>query len=821
MNEYNNIKNRFDTDQVIRQTVNPSSLSVIEAQQNYDNNLKRSIVLNFVKDLESLGWDIREDSNGSIMIETEYDKEYYSSYSDAFDVYKDTIVDDVYQGILDKEGYYNFYLGKEQIRYLGLEKEYEKQMEHAVEGVNHNLEDIDDSVNDILLSTDEEPKDVKNVNSTEEISADTQAIQNTMEDGSTATLTPSEDSAKTEDEKKDETEVKQEQESDERVEKNDNSQKQSEKSKSHDLNEIARQIDLQMKIDDVAILCGLNLEKNGRYSLRDRDHDSLVLDLKRNFFFWNSQGKRGGCVSLYREIMNVGFKEAVLKLMPNIDLDKEFVEAVREKPTELSDQDRHHDLYNQLKELNYDSEENKSMKQSIAYLTKTRGLNRDIINKMIGENMIYQISDSYGPKVAFVGRKDNMYISAVCQRSVSPKIKFKGDFKNCNYKVGWFYDPETKGQFGEKGNADKPLLVFEANIDMISYMSLLKECGVDYTQFAYLSCSSINHDICIPETCKEYGYNTVRVLFDNDYEGKENWGQNKAKEISSKLSKTGIDAKPIIPDIPSCKDWNDIIVGYRNNTISLETIKEQVLKDITDLVKSVPQIKEVHSTNMQLNENDSLIKSISFLENIPFLANKGIDIGIMSRLSKTNKEMFIDDKAETFIQTRTDLVPSCEKQLLVFESNMDMLSYMTLLKETGHNLAKYAFISDGNLNESKINGIKSINDKYQFKGVAYMPSKVGNESGSLSAMHIVSCLDAFNNNGIDVRYVSPAHASSWNERLNQYKEEKNKVQSQNKSVDKSQNKSVLQQMREMSGKTVSIDEMNRSAGHEKEMNRSR
>lgn len=815
MNEYNNIKNRFDTDQVIRQTVNPSSLSVIEAQQNYDNNLKRSIVRNFVKDLESLGWDIREDSNGSIMIETEYDKEYYSSYSDAFDVYKDTIVDDVYQGILDKEGYYNFYLGKEQIRYLGLEKEYEKQMEHAVEGVNHNLKDIDDSVNDILLRTDDESKDVESVNYTEEISADTQAIQNTMEDGSTATLTPFEDSAKTEDEKKDETEVMQEQESDDRVEKNDSRQKQSKKSKSHDLNEIARQIDLQMKIDDVAILCGLNLENNGRYSLRDRDHDSLVLDLKRNFFFWNSQGKRGGCVSLYREIMNVGFKEAVLKLMPNIDLDKEFVEAVREKPTELSDQDRHHDLHNQLKELNYDSEDNKSMRQSIAYLTKIRGLDRDIVNKMIGENMIYQISDSYGPKVAFVGRKDNMYISAVCQRSVSPKIKFKGDFKNCNYKVGWFYDPETKGEFGEKGNADKPLLVFEANIDMISYMSLLKECGVDYTKFAYLSCSSINHDVCVPETCKNHGFNTVRILFDNDYEGKENWGQNKAKEISSKLSKTGIDAKPIIPDIPSCKDWNDIIVGYRNNTISLETIKGQVLKDITDLVKSVPQAKEVPSTNMQLNENDSLIKSISFLE------NKGIDIGIMSRLSKTNKEMFINDKAETFIQTRTDLVPSCEKQLLVFESNMDMLSYMSLLKETGRNLAKYAFISDGNLNESKINGIKSINDKYQFKGVAYMPSKDGNESGSLSAMHIVSCLDSFNNNGIDVRYVSPAHANSWNERLNQYKEEKNKVQSQNKSVDKSQNKSILQQMREMSGKTVSIDEMNRSAGHEKEMNRSR
>lgn len=797
MNEYNNIKNRFDTDQVIRRTVNPSSLSVIEAQQNYDNNLKRSIVRNFVKDLESLGWDIREDSNGSIMIETEYDKEYYSSYSDAFDVYKDTIVDDVYQGILDKEGYYNFYLDKEQITFLGLENEYNKQMEHAVAGVNMNLEDIDDSVNDILFANDDEPD-----------------VSETIID-SIDKMDPVLDVESISESNVESANNIQEHENDSVSDVVKNAQTRSDKPKSHDLNEVAKQIDLQMKIDDVAILCGLNLEKNGRYSLRDCDHDSLVFDLKRNFFFWNSQGKRGGCVKLYMEIMGVDFKDAVLKLLPHINLEKEYVETVREKPAELSDKDRHLDLYNQLKELNFDSDENKLMRQSIAYLTKTRGLDRDIINKMINEKMIYQISDNYGPKVAFVGRKDNMYISSICQRSVSPKIKFKGDFKNCNYKVGWFYDPETKGQFGEKGNADKPLLVFEANIDMISYMSLLKECGVDYTQFAYLSCSSINHDICIPETCKEYGYNTVRILFDNDYEGKENWGQNKAKEISSKLSKTGIDAKPIIPDIPSCKDWNDIIVGYRNNTISLETIKGQVLKDIADLVKSVPQTKEVPSPDMQLNVNDSLIKSISFLE------NKGIDIGIMSLLSKTNKEMFIDDKAETFIQTRTDLVPSCEKQLLVFESNMDMLSYMTLLKETGHNLAKYAFISDGNLNESKINGIKSINDKYQFKGVAYMPSKGGNENGSLSAMHIVSCLDSFNNNGMDVRYVSPAHASSWNERLNQYKEEKNKVQSQNKSVDKSQNKSILQQMREMSGKTVSIDEMNRSAGHEKEMNRLR
>ena len=102
MNEFNNIKNRFDTNQVVRDTVNASSLSAVEVQQNYDKKLKRSIVRNFVKDLEFSGWDITEYSDGSIMIDTEYDSETYSSYAEAFDVYKDTFIDDVYKGILDK-----------------------------------------------------------------------------------------------------------------------------------------------------------------------------------------------------------------------------------------------------------------------------------------------------------------------------------------------------------------------------------------------------------------------------------------------------------------------------------------------------------------------------------------------------------------------------------------------------------------------------------------------------------------------------------------------------------------------------------------------
>ena len=196
------------------------------------------------------------------MIETEYDKEYYSSYSDAFDVYKDTIVDDVYQGILDKEGYYNFYLDKEQITFLGLENEYNKQMEHAVAGVNMNLEDIDDSVNDILFANDDEPD-----------------VSETIID-SIDKMDPVLDVESISESNVESANNIQEHENDSVSDVVKNAQTRSDKPKSHDLNEVAKQIDLQMKIDDVAILCGLNLEKNGRYSLRDCDHDSLVFDFK-------------------------------------------------------------------------------------------------------------------------------------------------------------------------------------------------------------------------------------------------------------------------------------------------------------------------------------------------------------------------------------------------------------------------------------------------------------------------------------------------------------------------------------------------------------
>ena len=86
----------------------------------------------------------------------------------------------------------HFYLGKEQISYLGLESEYNKQMEHAVEGVNMNLEDIDDSVNDILFSGEDGQQSVdveKSANEIVDTHEDVRLSESSVEDGSTATET--------------------------------------------------------------------------------------------------------------------------------------------------------------------------------------------------------------------------------------------------------------------------------------------------------------------------------------------------------------------------------------------------------------------------------------------------------------------------------------------------------------------------------------------------------------------------------------------------------------------------------------------------------
>ena len=143
-----------------------------------------------------------------------------------------------------------------------------------------------------------------------------------------------------------------------------------------------------------------------------------------------------------------------------------------------------------------------------------------------------------------------------------------GDFPGCSYEHGWFFDPEWDQSAlclldqPTKPNSGKQLLCFESYIEMLSYMTILKQQGFDYRKFAYLSCGSVTKTQAIERTCERYGFKKIRVMFNNDRDQEQKSGSNPGKEAAERivhlLNEKGYVANVHLP--ANENDWNDTLV---------------------------------------------------------------------------------------------------------------------------------------------------------------------------------------------------------------------------------------------------------------------
>ena len=369
--------------------------------------------------------------------------------------------------------------------------------------------------------------------------------------------------------------------------------------------DLSQKIEHQIPLTDIVREAGYSLKKNGTTSYTTEEHNSLVIDLKANRFYWNSRPPRkkdvekaqerikktgkgtvpqclsGGVLTFYMIEHNKSFKEAVQELGkridPSLNIDLPKKERV-DGSKKMSPMERHKFLTEQLQKNQY---QNKDMKNVKAYLIKTRKIDPEIVDLFIKRNMLFQTQDEKGrTQAAFIGKDENGMLSYVSFRSTSSTSKFKGDYSGCNYDRGCFFEPQRDIPFGWKDdpnkkplNTNKRLLVFESNIEMMSYMSLLKLNNIDYNHFAYLSCGSISKSNCVLETCKTYGYDKVVVMFNNDREKENNPGLTKANYVTKQLRQEGIEAHPLVPS--KCNDWNDTLIAFKEKQIELEKYKSK------------------------------------------------------------------------------------------------------------------------------------------------------------------------------------------------------------------------------------------------------
>lgn len=203
------------------------------------------------------------------------------------------------------------------------------------------------------------------------------------------------------------------------------------------------------------------------------------------------------------------------------------------------------------------------MKKVFAYLVQTREIDPEIVSEQVNRGCLQQVTDDKGRTCClFIGYDDNGLWNGACFRSTSSTTKFMGDLPGCDYTRGWFYDPQwDPRKSGPPPDHTKPLLCFESYIEMLSYMSILKEKGFDYRHFSYLACGSITKSRCIDQICEQYGFSQVKVMFNNDFEREREGGENKGKQAAEltadRLCKKGITAKALIPS--QHNDWNDML----------------------------------------------------------------------------------------------------------------------------------------------------------------------------------------------------------------------------------------------------------------------
>lgn len=182
------------------------------------------------------------------------------------------------------------------------------------------------------------------------------------------------------------------------------------------------------------------------------------------------------------------------------------------------------------------------------YLRYVRGIDEDIIAIFADENMIYESADYHN--AVFVGFDKNSIPRHANKRGIGRGSTFKGNAESS-------MDEFAFHRIG-KG---KSFYLFEAPIDMLSFISMHKE---NWKNHSYAASCSVS-DRVLFQCLNDYPHiEKVYLCLDNDEPG-----QTAADRISTKLFAFGIESEILIP---IHKDWNeDLLTTEENEKIGDET----------------------------------------------------------------------------------------------------------------------------------------------------------------------------------------------------------------------------------------------------------
>lgn len=337
------------------------------------------------------------------------------------------------------------------------------------------------------------------------------------------------------------------------------------------------------KVDLVSFLQlrGEKLERVGKeYKLIYTDacgkHDSITVCGNRWYDHKNQVG--GGPVKFLREHYGMSYQEAMLELLGSERSAVLEIVPSRNEPQNICKKEF------KLPVANDD------MRRVFAYLTKQRFIAPDVISFFAHQHKIYEDKEHHN--AVFVGTDEN---GVPRQASLRSTISFGNAFRIT------VSGSDTKYSFSHFGESGK-LFVFEAPIDMLSFITLYKK---DWQKHSYIAMNGVYESAVLEALKRHSNLDKVILCTDNDV-----GGIDAAERLRDILCENG--HANIFRIIPRNKDFN-------------EDLKER--NGLIPIPVAVHLRKELFSENVsQIELTPINLDRVADSLNVALSRNKYIDI---------------------------------------------------------------------------------------------------------------------------------------------------------------------------------------------------
>ena len=259
---------------------------------------------------------------------------------------------------------------------------------------------------------------------------------------------------------------------------------------------------------------------------------SQKVTIRGHLWYHQYEQKGGDAVDFVRRFYNKDYAEAVEMLLNNCDGQIVNLQTTEreQKPFILPPR-------------------NDRMSRVFSYLLLTRGIDKDVLFEFVRKKMIYE--SAYYHNAVFVGYDSSGKPRHAHKRGTVTSNPYKGNVAGSQ--------PEYSFHFN--GTSDK-IFLFEAPIDMLSYISMHKE---NWKEHSYAASCSVSDRVLFQCLKDNPNIKNVFLCFDNDEAG-----QTANKRIADKLNSMNIKSEILIP---IHKDWNeDILNGERTDEICRQVL---------------------------------------------------------------------------------------------------------------------------------------------------------------------------------------------------------------------------------------------------------